>query len=517
MGKRSLTKSTAKKKAMAKKAATKKAAPKSAKASAAKKPAAKKAAAKKVAAKKTVAKKRVAKKTAAKKMVAKKSSPPTIAQLLAVKFSRWQPASLYKVAAKSPEKFEAPPIITVDDPAEQQRLKALLKAKFDYDEIKAAAVEPPDPEPPKPAGPPPSRSELLAMQFPKWQPASLYQVAAESPGEFEAPPIITADDPAEQQRLKGLLKAKFDYDEIKAVAVEPPDPTPPAATPEAPASETPISEAPKEEPTPMETTPEPQAAQEEAPVEVTYADADVESSEGAGTRRMLMAAAAGVALLFLLIIMGSASNAGKYYLKPAANGLEIWRGSFAPLGTEKLLALPLVPPKQIKAAYTKKEALGLAFQYYMAQANQLAAQKGLPDFAAINDALAQAEKYAVGSQMKSRVHKQQGGLQATLLMFKADVAGSKSTPKDLQQAVDFLDEAAFKSKDEGQKALIKVKKERVAKKMAALEAQAAKAKARAAKAKAAKEARAKAAAAKAEKAAAAKAKKAPAKDAKPHA
>lgn len=140
MGKKSLIKSTDKKKNEPKK-----------KESAAKKTTPKKSAAtaKKTTKKAASTKKTTTKKTTAKKSVKKATKKVTMKELIFKKFEPLSKRPAPEPAAKAKSTVPpAPEIITSDDPQERKRLRALLMAKYSMEDIKAAAKAP-APEPPK--------------------------------------------------------------------------------------------------------------------------------------------------------------------------------------------------------------------------------------------------------------------------------------------------------------------------------------------------------------------------------
>ena len=63
-----------------------------------------------------------------------------------------------------------------------------------------------------------------------------------------------------------------------------------------------------------------------------------------------------LALLIAIIVGTSFSNRSKFYLKESGNGVEVWRGKFAPTGTELVYTLDgIAAPNPLKDAYTQKE------------------------------------------------------------------------------------------------------------------------------------------------------------------
>ncbi len=173
-------------------------------------------------------------------------------------------------------------------------------------------------------------------------------------------------------------------------------------------------------------------------------------------------AAAGFALVLLLIIGTSFVNSGKYYLKTQDGVLEIWKGNFAPLGEDLYLSLPGVPaPEPLKDLYTKKEVLPLASQFYMDRADALLASGGVPDFESIQAELQKAGQYAATEDLKSQVTSRLTAIELMTLLYRAEVAASKGTLEDLEEAAAHLEKAARLELDDAQAALVQRRLEAV--------------------------------------------------------
>ena len=209
MGKKSLTKSTTKKKATAKKKTT----------------------AKKTETKAAAPKKETKKTTAKKKPAPKK---PTLKSILNRKFDAWAPKKLFKATPDSDllSGFSAPPAIDEKDKEKATTLRALLNRQFDLtvpDKAKAEKpkketapkTKPKAPAKEKPAAKPKktlSVRELIDLQFDSWQPKKLYAPAVDDAFEkgFSAPPAFESKDKAEADRIRGLIARTFDMKVIEA-------------------------------------------------------------------------------------------------------------------------------------------------------------------------------------------------------------------------------------------------------------------------------------------------------------
>ena len=209
MGKKSLTKSTTKKKATAKKKTT----------------------AKKTETKAASPKKETKKPTAKKKPAPKK---PTLKSILNRKFDAWAPKKLFKATPDSDllSGFSAPPAIDEKDKEKATALRALLNRQFNLtvpDKAKAEKpkketapkAKPKAPAKEKPAAKPKktlSVRELINLQFDSWQPKKLYAPAVDDAFEkgFSAPPAFESKDKAEADRIRGLIARTFDMKVIEA-------------------------------------------------------------------------------------------------------------------------------------------------------------------------------------------------------------------------------------------------------------------------------------------------------------
>jgi hypothetical protein len=408
MGKKSLIKSTAKKKASVKEGeekTTKKAAPKTKKKAAAKstsKATAKKTAPKKTAPKKSAAKKAAPKKTAPKKTVAKKTTPAK--------------------SKATPKKTKAPKKVSVKD--------------------------------------------LIFKKFEAFDPRPLPKAAIQKPEPMQvsAPPLITATDTQEVERLRGLLFNKFDMDEIRKAAKEP---EPVTAQTETSVDADAITND-HSDPTPQSPSNEPEAGKAYIEIEPNTQTAGKEPM--ANPVKIALAAAA---IIIFLVLAVSYNNASKFYVYPTDKDLEIWRGCFSPKDTQFLVTLPETQiDEPVKAVYTKKEVFPLIYNYYITKADSLLETEGLPDFNSIKRNLDIAKDYVVTSQMNDNVNLRLNNIERMLLLYKASVLLSKNTEESIESAIKLYNRAAKFATNQTQLDVISIKIERAGKQSADLKGQA---------------------------------------------
>ncbi|MFO8083685.1 MAG: hypothetical protein R6U27_05130 [Desulfobacterales bacterium] len=480
MGKKSLIKSTSKKKKTTskKKDVDKKS-----------KPVKKTAPSKTSATKKAPAKK----KTVAQKKVSEKKA--TLKELIFKKFEREIPDELFTVEAEK-RSYSAPPLISVPDEREAERIKALLFKKIDLtsapekrpemEEVKRPVekrkVEKPSPKEEKTKKA--DYKEIMARKFHEPAPAEMVMKEQEKTEEeqqsaYTAPPLISTDDEKEAARLRELLFRQF---EIPPVTVEQ------AAAEIGDAAGEEIEEAamPGIEEKAAETdvpvaalkTTDSQPEEEEGQLLVSQSDKDQEEKteqEDKGPKgtvsydeppptdtevsdpmnKIIKLIAAGFALIFLLIIGASVNNQSKYYIVPVKDGVEVWKGRFAPMGEDVLAELEgVAPPENIKDVYEAHEVLPMVFSYYVDRSDSLLDVNDVPDLKAIKGKLDKAMSFASTKEDRAVVHSRLNLMEKLVLQYKANVAASRGTPKDLAVAIGFLNNALKLDIDDQQKSMI---------------------------------------------------------------
>lgn len=520
MGKKSLTKSTSKKKNTKKKTTAKSTSKKSVSASA-----------------KT-------QKSTTKKSAGKKK--PTLKSLRKKDFGTWTPDSLYQPESQTAN-FSAPPVVETGDKETAEKLKSLLAKQFELNEKKKAAPKKTQKKKAasttakKNAAPKKSQKKkvtieaLLKKQFDAWQPEKPFVPEAEkAAGQFAAPAFAEELD---SDKLQQILFREFDLSKVTpkpppepkestpaqagAEPEKPAEPEPAEAQteasqpeeavepekPEAPAAEEPVEAAPAEQETAPAEQAEP-AAETKQPQETAEPEKEKKMTEAAEPGKKAaekpksqkpedspLAKASGkpstpppgggggeppsppppsgpqdggkpmssglkiliicIAALFACIILASALNSSKYYIKAGEDGTEIWKGDFSPRGKEKMLAIEGVePPEDINGAVSKQTAYELPFNYYMTEAEKLSEKPGTPDFAAIREKLEKAKKYAITRKQIQQVKNRLNHIDFTFRLYKADMAADKGTDKGYERALEHLEAARDLAAGESQAELV---------------------------------------------------------------
>jgi colicin import membrane protein len=312
------------------------------------------------------------------------------------------------------------------------------------------------------AAPPPKKSlkELLFEKFdpitPQPAPQPVSPVKVQYP---PAPPLIPSTDPAEADRMRKVLFARHSMEDIIAAAVQ--DRASVAVAPE-PRSTIPAKKIPQDDSFETKRRPKPSPISEEVKPVVTAVD----SGDGPDPiSRSIKFAAAGFALLMILLIGASFKNSGNYYLNAKDDALEIWRGRFSPTGKAFFLALhDMQGPEVTKPVYAREEVFPIAFNYYLDKADALLETSAMPDYEGMRVYLNMARKYAINPVTQAAVMTRLNNIERMPLLYKADVAISRGTAESLQEALGSLRQAKRLTTDSAQAEL-------VTQKIAAVEAQ----------------------------------------------
>ena len=178
--------------------------------------------------------------------------------------------------------------------------------------------------------------------------------------------------------------------------------------------------------------------------------------------RMIRYGAAGLALLFTLIIAASYSNSSKYCLEPTDIGIQIWKGRFAPIGKELLVTLKgRTPAESVKDIYTKEEVSGMAYAYFMEEADKMMKDASYP-LENANCLLKKAVSFATTGQARNAAMEKLNGINLMPFLYKSDVAASSGNLKD---ALRHLENASRLKLDERQAKLLAGKVEALRKMM----------------------------------------------------
>ena len=260
------------------------------------------------------------------------------------------------------------------------------------------------------------------------------------------PTSFLADrDKEEVERIRKILHQKYSLADLKAAAEK-------AAAEKAAAEKAAAEKAvPPEAKVTYEPLP-PQIQKESDPVD-----------------RGIKILAAGIGFLFLLIIIASTSNSGKYYLKPNKSHLEIWKGDFSPIGESMMVSIPNVPePEELKEIYTKEEVFPMVFAYYIDQADKLPESDNMPDLNNIKANLEKALDFSLTPEEKSQALIRLNKINQMILIYMADVMADRETIESLEQAMDYLDEANEIEGDQIVAAMIAEKQNKIGKTLSTL-------------------------------------------------
>jgi len=410
--KKTAAKKTTSKKTTAKKATTsaKKAAPAKAKKTAAAKKTTKKAVTKKTAAaKKTTAKKAApaktagkAKKTAQKAPAKKKTATkkPTRKELLWKKFETYPVSDLYKMPVAPPQATgEAPSFFSGMSDADAKKAKEYLQRKFDWAEIKAAG-------------------EKYAVKL-----AAQAEEEAKRKAEEEAK--RKAEEEA-KRKAEEEAKRKAE-EEAKRKAEE---------------------EAKRKAEEEAKRKAEEEAkrkAEEEAKRKAEEQLPPPPSDKGAGLAGGLNPIKIGIVgfcAIILLLVFSSYSNTKKYYIEDENGAVEIWRGTFAPMGKTRLMIMPGIQmPAEQKEVYAWQDAYRLMYQYYIEKADAILEVPGVPDTAGLTVNLEKAISYAPNRELRDAARARLMSIRMQTLVHKAQAMLNRGTVESATAAIGFLEEA----------------------------------------------------------------------------
>jgi len=271
-----------------------------------------------------------------------------------------------------------------------------------------------------------SVKDLVQKKFDTWKPGKIFSI---SPDEkhleaFAAPPFVSGTK-EETQRIKELLFKKFDIAEIKAAGEKATD----------------------------------EIAVAEPEVSVTYGPPDVgETTVSDPMDKAMKYMVVAFVVLVALIIGASMSNNNKYYTSYTDGALEIWQGRFSPMGEKLLITLlGIEPPEKIEDVYSKTEVFPLIFNYYVEKADTLVEVSSIPDLDGIKKYLNIALTYATTKESIKIASARLNNIDLMVLLYKAEVAASKPTISDLENAKGYLAEAAGLDLDDFQIDLINQK------------------------------------------------------------
>ncbi len=178
--------------------------------------------------------------------------------------------------------------------------------------------------------------------------------------------------------------------------------------------------------------------------------------------KMLYFGVAGLVILVLIVVIASWMNTKRYFVKSSDGAVSISQGKFAPKGAQHLISFPglqLADPQ--KDTYTANEVFPIIYRYYLDKADMLLDVPGMPDFDGVKNYLNKSMAYATTREMKSVIKSRLDAISLMVLLYKADVAASKNSQKDLETAMGYLKEALTYQVDELESTRVKQKAEAV--------------------------------------------------------
>jgi len=382
-------------------------------------------------------------KKAAPKKATPKAKPVSVKDLLKKKFDVDAPKTPYSVPKDKIEtsKLTAPDLLSAFADKDAKRIRELLANTYTASDLKAAAEK--------------AAAEKAAAEKAAAEKAAAEKAAAEKAAAEKAAAEKAAAEKAAAEKAAAEKAAAEKAAAEKAAAEK-------AAAEKAAAEK--AEEIKK-------------AAAHKSEVSVTYDTAPakpIAKPASDPVDNTIKIFAAGLAFLILLVIGASISNSSKFYLEGNEGVLEIWKGKFAPLGKQMVIALPGVPlPASTKDVYAKTDVYPMAFQFYLDKADALLQAPGIPDFEGIKSELKNALAYGSNKELRALAYDRIDNIDRLILVHKADVFASRGTIEDLESAIDYLKDAEKLTRDDAQAAMIDQKIERLKAGITALEEQAA--------------------------------------------
>jgi len=417
-----------------------------------------------------------AKKTAAKspKKDAKPASPKKPAQkttkkktvsvqdLIKKQFGTWAPETLF-TPAPAEAHFSAPPIA---DKGDENKFRELISREFDLSKVTPRPPAEPEEAAPAAAAVQPEKPTEPAEQekAPAEQaPEAVQKEPRPEPSAHEAPQASAAAEAEEKPESAAKTTNQPPASTPADSPSEKPEPAPAADKPE------PQPAAEKAKPGKKETAEKQKAATAaksgksapKASVKGEKAKQPPRPPSGDGGEPPMPSPPGGpqeprepmsnalkiliisVAAIFACIILASALNSSKYYIKPGDAGVEIWKGDFSPRGKKKLVTLEdtTMPSDAGEGAVSKQKAYSLPFDYYMQRAERLSGKPGVPNFEAIRKELKKAKKYAVTNKQLQKVKNRLDHIEFIFLLNKADMAAGQDSAEGYDKALEYLHQA----------------------------------------------------------------------------
>jgi len=370
---------------------------------------------------------------------------------------------------------DSPPYIDTSDPDKQTKIRSLL-----FQHISIENIEPPpetpeekksEPAPsPKKARTPVPVSELLKNTYPAWTAQSVMPAPEKKQRIISDPPAFIQGAPDEIRRIRELLFQKIDLTDI-------PEPVQTQNVSDTEEKQSKPTETRKKETIQVEKSaadeklkasasvaepvqPEPQEKDNIAapilPPESDYADYTLETKKD--TQLMsnsLKCVFAGIVVLFIMLYMASSSNHSKYYLIDGKSGVEVWQGTFSPMGKSYMLTMMgMEIPETTKSYYMQSDIYPMICNFYLDQASDVLSEDNIPNLVQVKEYLEMAYYFAT-EDVQKEIQKRLNGIDFMMFVLRADIAIQKGSETDLEKAREYIEEAQELAEKNYQQDMIK--------------------------------------------------------------
>lgn len=172
-----------------------------------------------------------------------------------------------------------------------------------------------------------------------------------------------------------------------------------------------------------------------------------------------------LACIIAILLLASLSNSGKFAFKQNDQMVELWQGRFAPMGWNRVASFSdpkILNGVQQKKAYSKKQTYGILSDYFINRADEILKTGETPDLKAAKSYLGHASKYSLTDARREEIRRRLNRMNFLVLLGKGELARSKGTVPDFENAKKYLMEAIpYASTD--------LEKDMLAKNLAAIE------------------------------------------------
>jgi len=401
-----------------------------------------------------------------------------IAELIRQKYAV-PSTSLWEAPKKDMHIPDAPPYIETSDPDRQTKIRSLLFQNISIENVKplpdtsVAKESDPAPATPKKEKPSVPVSELLKNVYPAWSPQSVVPAPEKAQLNISDPPAFIEGSPDEIRRIRELLFQKIDLTDIpepvqeqvtdnveekqaEQTETKQKDIVAPAQVDKSANDEKLKEQASIEEPVSPEPQEDDSIAAPLIPPESDYSDYTLETKKGEQLMsNSLKFVFAGIVVLFVMLYMASSSNHNKFYLIDGKSGVEVWQGTFSPMGKSFMVTLMgMETPETIQPFYTQSEIYPMICSFYLDQASEVLSEDNIPNLVQVKEYLEMAYYFATEANQQE-IQKRLNGIDFMMFVLRADIAIQKGSETDLEKAREYIEEAQELVEKNYQKDMIK--------------------------------------------------------------